>query len=163
MPNWFRSNRFQIFCKIGVLKNFTSISLWILLNFSESGNELLSVNRTWELFFLKNHAKNEAGGLHPDFFLPIKRTLQKIKASDWSCRSQGLKLYKKKTPSHVFSCQFCTIFSKTLFTEHFWMNESADSSVFICFIPLSHLLVFSFIFSLLWLIITIMRVHSESI
>ena len=35
----------------------------------------------------------------------------------------------KKTPTQVFSCEFCATFQKTLFTEHLLMTAPADSSV----------------------------------
>ena len=108
--------------KNGVLKNFTGIFLWILCNFSNSGNKIWSVKRTWEIFFFKNHAEDEFVGLVSDLFLPYEKALQKIKANGWSCRSKGLKLIKKKLIFHTF-------FPKILFTEEFLMTVSADSSV----------------------------------
>ena len=35
----------------------------------------------WEIFFFKNHAEYEGEGLVSDFFPPLKKTLQKIKAN----------------------------------------------------------------------------------
>ena len=32
----------------------------------------------------------------------------------------GVQLFKKETPTQVFSCKFCEIFKSTFFTEHLW-------------------------------------------
>ena len=37
---------------------------------------------TTEIFFFKNHAKNEAGRLVPDLFSFFKRALYEVKAND---------------------------------------------------------------------------------
>ena len=50
------------------------------------------IEREKEIFFFKNHAENEVGGLVSDLLLSFKNTLQKIRASGESYRSQGLKL-----------------------------------------------------------------------
>ena len=36
---------------------------------------------TREIFFFKNHAENEAGGLIPDLFVFLKKVLCEVKAS----------------------------------------------------------------------------------
>ena len=33
-------------------------------------------------------------------------------------------LFKKKTPKHVFSCEFCAIYKNTRFLEHLWTTAS---------------------------------------
>ena len=53
----------------------------------------------------------------------------------------------KETPAQVFSCEFCKIFQKALFTEHLRMTATADSSVPTKVSSIDHtLFVFSFIF-----------------
>ena len=125
--NLFKSNHLQIFYKIGVLKKFTGIFLWILCNFSKSGNKSGSVNRTWEIFFFKNHAKNESGGLVSDLF-PLK-TFTKDKSTWLKLQVSRHETWLKETPAQVFFCEFHTFFPKNLFTEQFWMTASANSSV----------------------------------
>ena len=54
----------------------------------------------------------------------------------------------KRDSPQVFSCEFCTIYHKTLFTEHLQMTAPAYSSVLTEALSNDHtLFVFSFIFS----------------
>ena len=50
----------------------------------------------WEIFFSKNHAENETGGLVPDLLLFFKKALYKVKASGPHL-SQQLRTYNKNS------------------------------------------------------------------
>ena len=47
----------------------------------------------------------------------------------WSCFLIKLQVSRPETSAQVFSCEFCTVFQKTIFMEHLWMTASADSSI----------------------------------
>ena len=36
------------------------------------------------------------------------------------CRAEGLQFYQKETPTQVFSCKYCEVLKKPLFTEYLW-------------------------------------------
>ena len=139
-----------MFYKRGVLKNFTGIFLWILCNFSKSGNKIWSVNLR-NIFLEKSCWKCGWG----TSFRPLSAFLKNFT----KYKSKWLKLQVSRNwnsiQAQIFSCEFHTFFPKTLFTEHFWMTASADSSI-LTKVYLSHFydhtfFIFSFMFSLLLL------------
>ena len=70
-----------------------------------------------------------------------------------------IKLHLIETPAQLFSCEFCAIFQKPLFTEHLQMTAPADSSVRTNALSIDHTFFgFPFIFFFLLLIIAIMGV-----
>ena len=64
-----------------------TITINILPHITKSkGNQIIkfgqSVNRTLEIFFIKNYAENKARRLVLDLFLFFKKTLYKVKVND---------------------------------------------------------------------------------
>ena len=44
-----------------------------------------------------------------------------------SCRTKGLQLYWKETPTQLFSCEYFEIFKNTYFKKHLWTIASVNS------------------------------------
>ena len=45
-----------------------------------------------------------------------------------TCLENAPRLLNKKTPTHVFSCEFCKNFQNTRFTEHLRVAASGDTN-----------------------------------
>ena len=53
----------------------------------------------------------------------LVRTGSRLKVPDPTfpvCRAEGLQFYQKETPTQVFSCNYCEVLKKPLFTEYLW-------------------------------------------
>ena len=67
-------------CRRNVNFKIYQVTAWLTINYN-TYIVIRNKNITREIFFFKNHARNEAGRLVPDFFFFSKKTLSEVKGS----------------------------------------------------------------------------------